>query len=538
MKKILSFFAAGALALGLIGCSGDLSGDLHDSVVSGLYAEGDFCETDENKNVIRKQFTKISETEQEYSFTYKNSMTQWGGGNGTLNFKIVTKPSAWEKDWGWKKDVNIELPVNDTEWLELEGRGGANNNPGNIVLKDLADGNSYKLILKYDAPAEKVSIKCTGAVTDYPILKAVIVDAINGKELTDALADDNNEVILVRSGTSYSSEPFVPTKDGKIEYYLTNGYLYWGADGEMSTTKPTDDYFVGEWKFDNSHSDWGRKIYVNAVKFDGKKETNLASDIRLHDTSILAESAIVGSAFGWNGSETLTKDDDTVYHYDFTAGAAELIFSIQKIAGSWAARWCGQEPVKNSKGEWDKSKYLSIEANATVNEPTALTPLSYVTAGDPEHAKITSLLKDSKYRLTFKIVGENAVSVELTLLEKVEAKVIDLTGYAARGLFGNFGDISDAIAFKKQSNGTYTLEFEATAEESDCKIANADWKAYPLDGVGGKCQNFTADGKVYNFYAGDSGLSNPKLTGMTVGTTYVMTITPTTDYISVKVSAK
>lgn len=111
-----------------------------------------------------------------------------------------------------------------------------------------------------------------------------------------------------------------------------------------------------------------------------------------------------------------------------------------------------------------------------------------------------------------------------------------MTGYGARGLFGEWVNVTDAIKFTKQTDGTYTLEFEATATKSDCKIADSAWRvAYPLDSSG-SCQNFTADGKEYNFYKGETGLSNPQLTGMEIGASYIMTVTPTTDYIKVKVT--
>lgn len=101
------------------------------------------------------------------------------------------------------------------------------------------------------------------------------------------------------------------------------------------------------------------------------------------------------------------------------------------------------------------------------------------------------------------------------------------------------GDASvpDAVKFTKQTDGKYTLEFTATAATSDCKIANSAWTAYPLDSSG-SCQNFTADGNEYKFYHGDSGMSNPKLSGMKIGASYIMTVTPTTDYIKVKVTRK
>lgn len=539
MKKLITgAVAALVLLFGFASCSGDL----HDSVVSSLYAEGDFCTEKDGDATKRLVFTmtKGSDTEQKLTFKYDAAkMNNWGGGSGTLNFKITRDSSGWAKDWGGKKDIAVELSVNSQEWLDLEGRDAANSNPGNIVLKDLADGNTYTLIAKYDAPAEKLSLKCIGAVTDYPILKAVITDDSEGSELTAALS---KEVILTRTGTSYSSDVFVPTKDGSVSYYLTNGYLYWDADGKMSTSVPTKE-IEGEWTYDSNHPTWGRKIFVSAINFtaatsdtDSTPKKELTSDVRIHDTTILADAGLVGSDFGWDGSTKLVKDDDTTYHYDFTANSEDQTFSIQKNAGSWAARWCGQKNEKNDDNSWKKSEYITVEAGTSEGVAGTSVSLFYITEGDPEHTHMT-LLKDSKYRLTFKITGDNAVSAELTLIEKVEKQIIDLTGYGARGLFEVWDDVTDAIKFTKQTDGTYTLEFEATAASSDCKIANSDWAAYPLDSSG-SCQNFTADGTEYKFYKGDSGFSNPQLSGMEIGASYVMTVTPTTDYIKVKVTKK
>lgn len=543
MKKLITGAVATlALLFGFASCSGDL----HDSVVSKLYAEGDFCTEKVGNNNVRLPFvmTKGSDTEQKCEFKYDASkMTAWGGGSGTLNFKITRDEWGWAKDWGGKKDIAVELSVNSQEWLDLEGRDAVNSNPGNIVLKDLADGNTYTLIAKYDAPSEKLSLKCVGAVTDYPILKAVITDDSEGSELTAALS---KEVILTRTGTSYSSDVFVPTKDGSVSYYLTNGYLYWGADGKMSTSKPTDENKIeGEWTYNSNFPTWGRKIFVSAINFtaatsetDPTPKKELTSDVRIHDTTILSDAGLVGSDFGWTGSTKLIKDDDTTYHYDFTANSEDQTFSIQKTAGSWAARWCGQKNEKDDKGDWKKSEYITLKAGDSEGIAGTSASLFYITGGDPEHTHMT-LLKDSKYRLTFRITGDNAVSAELTLIKKVEKQIIDLTGYGARGLFGEWGEASvpDAVKFTKQTDGKYTLEFTAIAATSDCKIANSGWTAYPLDSSG-SCQNFAADGKEYSFYKGDSGFSNPQLTGMEIGSSYIMTVTPTTDCIKVKVTRK
>lgn len=499
MKKLITgAVAALALLFGFASCSGDL----HDSEVSKLYVEGDMCSKSGN-DTVRLPFTMTagSDTEQKLTFTYNSSMNTWGGGSGTANFKVTREATGWAKDWGAKKGQTLELSVNDQEWLDLEGRDAANSNPGNIVLKDLADGNSYTLIVKYDAPAEKLSIKCTGAVTDYPILTAVIVNDTNGKELTSELG---TEFVLTRSGTDYWSSRFTPTKDGSVEYYLTNGYLYWSADGEMSTTKPTTNYITSNWTFDSTHSDWLYAVYADASSFASDQKLS-SSSVKLYDTTILAKAGLVGSNFGWDGSTKLSKDDDTTYHYDFTALAKEQTFSIQEVAGAWATRWCGQQGSTDAEGVWDKSNYLTIN-------PSETKALTYVTSGDPEHAHM-KLSPKSEYRLTFKITGKNAVSVTLTCTKSVEyVEVYGLDGYTVAGAMNNW---NENAKITKVKDGEYSYTFTANSTSIEFGLLGSAGWASKYTGatiaVGGSTQTLTSGAE-----------SNNTITGLTNGNSYTL----------------
>ena len=516
MKKLLSVFAAAAVLFGFASCSGDM----HDSVVSSLYAEGDFCEKDGDTTVrVKFDMTPGSDTEQTYVFKYDSKMTAWGGSNGTVNFKIVRDETGWLKDWGWLKDTKVELSVNSTEWLDLEGRGGSNDNPGNIVLKDLVVGNSYKLILKYDAPAEKVSIKCTGAVTDYPILKAHIVDAADGKELTDALADDNSDVILVRSGTSYSSEIFVPTKDGKIEYYLTNGYLYWGADGEMSTTKPTDDYFVGEWKFDENNADFPYSFFVDANNFADSAKFN--SDVRIYDTSILSNADIIGLNGDWGNGKKLSFIDGVSYTYDFTAGGETESFVIREKAGSWDTRWFGGIPE-------GKGKPATPTLMDDVEVGGAAKSAVYYDKDpglDGKNIVIKGLSKDSIYTIVIQIkdASKKEIAVSCKLKQAVEAQMPNITDY---WLHSNVYSSS----WDKDANGEYpkfvatanpneyTCEFKPYSDSLEFGLSKGDafgWVAgcgFVINAL-----DTTVNGSV-------SSGGNSKITGLTAGSSYILTI--------------
>lgn len=227
MKKIISIFAAVALALGVAGCSNDGSSlfynDLHDAVVSPLYIEGDIVES-------RTALTMLSNTEQEFKFTYKNDMSAWGGGKGVANFKIVRDSLGWLKDWGAEKDTTVNLVVN-ADYTNLAARDAANDNPGNIVLKDLAENQEYVLKVNYNAVAGTVALKCEGKVVSYPELKVVFVS-------DDGKGGVKEETIPMTRTDKTFKYVFTPKEEDTLYFYISDGnYLYWGNDGKILPAK-------------------------------------------------------------------------------------------------------------------------------------------------------------------------------------------------------------------------------------------------------------------------------------------------------------
>ena len=108
---------------------------------------------------------------------------------------------------------------------------------------------------------------------------------------------------------------------------------------------------------------------------------------------------------------------------------------------------------------------------------------------------------------------------------------LDLTGLFLKGEADGWGD---GIPLEKQEDGTYTAKFVAPAAEMQFKVATADWAtAYPLD-KDGNCVVF-AFGEEAEFFAGDSGLSNPKVTGLSSGNNYVMVVTPLSTSVMIKI---
>ena len=221
------------------------SPDLPGDVVPNLYAEGDFCTEKVGDNNVRLPFVVIEgSNEQKCVFTYDASkMNIWGGGNGTLNFKVTKDKQGWEKDWGGKYETTIELLVNNQEWLDLEGRDDINKNPGNIVLKNLVNGTTYTLIARYDTSTDKVSLKCTDAVADYSISEVTATNYSKNDELIATQNDSDSsyptdEYISLAKATRYDATIKNLIIDlGNYFNLEDNWYTLFGLDEDYLATK-------------------------------------------------------------------------------------------------------------------------------------------------------------------------------------------------------------------------------------------------------------------------------------------------------------
>lgn len=83
-----------------------------------------------------------------YTFTYNNSMTAWGGGNGKINFALTT-----QGDWNGLKYSGATISVGGDAALTKIG------DDNNIVCEGLEDGGSYTITTSGDEDGVKVQIK-------------------------------------------------------------------------------------------------------------------------------------------------------------------------------------------------------------------------------------------------------------------------------------------------------------------------------------------------------------------------------------------
>lgn len=108
---------------------------------------------------------------------------------------------------------------------------------------------------------------------------------------------------------------------------------------------------------------------------------------------------------------------------------------------------------------------------------------------------------------------------------------LDLAGLYLKGEADSWGA---GFPLEEQADGTWTAKFVAPAAEMQFKVATADWAtAYPLNAEGA-CGEI-ALGEEGEFFAGDSGFSNPKVTGLSSGNNYIMVVTPLSASIMIKV---
>ena len=321
MKKLVSFLVAGALALGLIGCSGDLHDYEANEECIGLYLAGDVQKDEDN----RGKLTFVDANTQTYKFTYDSSKHKyWGGAKGTINFKLVTDATTWTQDFGWKKDTPVFLSLND-DFLTLQARDAANSNPGNIKVENLIDGKDYKIIVNYDAPNKVAKVKIEGPSIDFPTLK--LVDS------------EGNEYPLTREGTTYSYV-WTPAEAGSKSFYVTNGYLYYGADGKVNSTKPgsanliTVDYEAGKEYFVQILTDFGN---TSDVIIDARE--NIANELSGFDGVF----ALFEDPNTWKDGSTSIRlkvlDTKTVYFEYNNTSTYEYAFVAVKKGSSWDVRY-------------------------------------------------------------------------------------------------------------------------------------------------------------------------------------------------------
>ena len=491
MKKLISLLSAGALALGLIGCSGSL----HDTDVSPLYIQGD-CWKD-------RAALAFDDDEQYIDFTYTEAEhNAWGGSAGTVNFKIMTEPVGWNDDFGAEKDESLVLTINDdfvsTHSRKNEGIGGAG--PGNIVLKDLAEGQTYRVHVKYDSSANTAQIRVTGNVTDYPNLRVVIGE---------------DDLSMTREGSTYTYL-YTPEEDGSFDYYITNGYLYWDDAGEITDESGKEvytlDYVYDKW------ADGSVKQYF--IRVDASSLPKIKVTDGIYDSSILGKTGFAGDVpgFDWNGSILLSnyKIDETTYEYPFTAKGETYKFAIQKTPGVWDGCYGGRK--HDDDGDQieikptDSAATKMVERNDEGGHNTSETNML-----------IGGLSYGSEYKLVITIDGSD-VYAQVVLTKEVVAKY-SFEGLTLKGGWEGWWQNTKVLT----SDATQTFVTSVGEHGAD----GNQWGIFP-DGASNNwyVENLVLGTRTEMTYTPSDGTNSTMAENWEVGATYTIKVELTDDSVT------
>ena len=342
MKKLITGVVASlAILFGFASCSGDL----HNSEVGPLYLVGEVLRdaTDDAKNprvamIYNTEDTSTDGSIQKYTFKYDSSkMKGWGGGDGELHFKVVlsSNENDWETQWGAKKSQKLNLTMNAKDYVATVKKDPVNDDPGHIILSDLADGVEYTLWVKYNAPLETVSIRVTGASTDYPNLKLV---TSAGKDL-----------ILTRTGSTYVYS-FTEQTAGTLSFYVSNGYMIWEPSSDAADVSAEVTVSTPEFKTEATNK------FSFAYEAEVEYEISVTAET-LPAVKVLGARALVdlkdfaakGVNNHWDMTYPFEKQSDGTWKTEFIAESTETACKIANE--SWSKSYPCDVTKNNSKKE-------------------------------------------------------------------------------------------------------------------------------------------------------------------------------------------
>lgn len=219
MKKLLSFLVAGVLALGLIGCSGDL----HDTPLLDTTILKEACIVginniwDENGKSGNK-LTKVDDTYYTYTFTSDSPVQQ---------FSIVEHSGSWASRWcgNNKKDA-----ASDPETVAIA--------PG----EDFAD-------MVYSTEADPTHVQISGLSTN------------SEYKITLKIVDADKLVLSCKIELTKAGE--APTEYSWADLTLKGGWEGWWADQHTLTAEAVQEFTVtGASDGESSHAVNGNKFGI------------------------------------------------------------------------------------------------------------------------------------------------------------------------------------------------------------------------------------------------------------------------------------
>lgn len=490
MKKILSFLAAGALALGLIGCSGDL----HDALktdVSTLQIRGDLPGTSWDGTDLTKK------TEDTYYFDFLATTS-------TGHFAFTEKGKVWNVAYRATSDGKLYegFKTSFDEAVLYDAPKLADCMPVALTV-----GASYRILVT-GSPA---TVTCKIVQTAEAIPMAIVIDG--------------EESDVTPTGDKKYKYEFEPSNEERtVKFSFKSGVAVFAPAEETALT-------VGNSSSASVSSaaaaTWSIKLekdtpYQLAVSYaDGKVSVTFLTNYSCMLANWLVE--------GWGRSSFVNRDSDGNYPW------AESLSGITLSAKTY------DETTKNATYEarWVVSNASTIGADIALHKGPSDWKGRYE-LGDNKELKVGTKYKLEKGKdpgkdRAYVLLGEgnnvivatyesNDTTGDVYVTYSVEKEVIPPTipDLSTWNLKGNMNDDSWStpyFTFTKIKENTFTAVFEWTRDTDTLEFglidANGDWKGGC--GVELSSAKATADGSVL------SG-RNSHITGLEKGKTYSITI--------------
>lgn len=519
MKRLLSFFAAGLLAVGSLGvmsCSGDLqNNDVQPLAIVGIT-------NDPGNHVVPMTLDKPDGSEQSLKITFKDGFELTGAdgktyrltddfegswrkdnGNGPMTasrFKVIPPSAikadgtpAWTDDYGSLNGDEPQYLKAGADFQKVGRRGdkGVSGDPKHIVFDGVIAGETYTLRAKYNSVSGALELKLDGTANNPAEMKLNIVGESKNFPAKDK---DGNDLSysMKQVGSTYTCD-FISVADEIVEFYITNSLAgTFGGDLES-----------GELVLNESET--------TNLKFSAKK--NLEYKLTVDISEGINSATIKGEVVPMLNKATLNanwKYADNFYEvdvdkktkkYQFFAENTNLSFTVNRIAG-------------DDKLAWGASS-IAVDGNEVVS-------LTYSNEGKATPIKVTGLKVGTCYAI---ILAPDNDNFALT------AKIITvpLADFSGSDLVGDMGN--NGIEFIKDSDGNYYADFTYLNEWTGwgggagklvfaIRFVAGDWSG------GQSAYSYFVNASVPAGYEYVENSGNPAITGMVDKQNYRITFIP------------
>lgn len=488
MKKILSFLAAGALALGLIGCSGDL----HDALktdVSTLQIRGDLPGASWDGTDLKK------DTEDTYSFSFLATTS-------TCHFAFTEKGNGWNVAYRGTSDGKLYKGF-ETSFDEAV----LYNEPKlpDCMPVALTVGASYKIIVT-GSPA---TVTCKIVQTADAIPMAIVIDG------------EKDPIDVTPTGDAKYKYEFEPSSEERtVKFSFKSGISVFAPAAETALTLGNSSSASVS---SAAAEKWSIKLekdtaYQLAISYaDGKVSVTFLTNYSCLLANWLVE--------GWGRSSFEKSDYKWTENLSGIALTAKTYDEAKKIA-TYEARWVVSNAstigadIALHKGPNDWTGRYELGDN---KELKVGTKYKLEKGTDPGNDRAYVLLGEGN-NVIVATYESNDTTGDVYVTYSVEKEVIPPTipDLSTWNLKGNMNDDSWStpyFTFTKIKENTFTAVFEWTRDTDTLEFglidANGDWKGGC--GVELSSAKATVDGSVL------SGV-NSHITGLEKGKTYSITI--------------